>query len=161
MSVDRFMACKGQYLPVCYTSTSTEPRAEFKGRIVLSKRVRMLARAGIAFANLRSVRDGIAAGTRGEVKGLRKGWRWECFPYITANAAGNTYYRLYPESVQSVVYLVNGEEVSREVWIGYLTPSKAASMESGERPECIDIKSENCEFPDAADATVTDYPSVA
>jgi len=121
----------------------------------------MTARAGINFANMQAVKDGIEAGTRGAVAGLQAGRFWVCFPYVIGNAEGGRYYRLTPVSVQSVVYMVNGEEVTREAWLGYLTPSARAKAESGERPLCIDVKAENCEFPDATDADNADageYP---
>lgn len=146
MSVDNFMACRGQFIAVEFTSTSTKPRAEFKG-VSLAKRVRMVARAGIDFARMATVREGIANGERGEVQPLAWG-EWESFPYVIAHK-GERYYRLYPVagSVPTVIYTVDGEEVSREVWAGYLTPSDRAKMESGDRPACITVKAGNCEFP--------------
>ena len=146
MDIRRFMECKGQFLTVEYTSTSTRPRAEFKG-VALAKRVRMVVRAGIDFANLKSVKDGIESGERGEVQPLAWG-EWFLFPYVITHKGGY-YFRLYPVagSKPTVIYTVDGEEVSREAWMGYLTPSERAKMESGDRPECITVKAENCEFP--------------
>ena len=147
MSTDKFFDCKGQFISVEFT-TEKKPRAEFKDTI-LAKRVRMVARAGIDFARLASVRDGIASGERGEVQPLAWG-EWERFPY-TITHKGSRYFRLYPVagSVPTVIYTVNGEEVSREAWAGFLTPSDRAKMESGDRPDCITVKAENCEFPPA------------
>lgn len=147
MSADKFFDCKGQFLSVVFTTVKA-PRAEFKGT-VLAKRVRMVARAGIDFANLSTVREGIASGERGEVQPLSWG-EWDRFPY-TITHKGGLYYRLYPVagSVPTVIYTVDGVEVSREVWAGYLTPSERAKMESGDRPDCITVKAENCEFPPA------------
>jgi hypothetical protein len=154
MSIERFMQCKGQFIAVNLLSTSAKPRAEFKGT-VLTKRSRMVCRAGIDFANKQSVKDGIKAGTRGVVGELPWGV-WDCFPYLITHKGG-LYYRLYPVSVQSVVYMVNGAEVTRDAWLAYLTPSARKEAESGERPECMTVKAENCSFPDATDAEVA-YP---
>jgi len=156
MSVEKFMSCKGQFIRVNLLSTSAKPRAEFKGT-VLAKRSRMVCRAGINFANQQAVKDGIEAGTRGAVGGLPWGV-WDCFPY-TISHADTLYYRLYPVSVQEVVYMVNGEQVTREAWLAYLTPSARKEAESGVRPDCMTVKACNCDFPDAdADAGEVDYP---
>ena len=146
MDISRFMQCKGQFLTVEYTSTSTRPRAEFKGA-VLAKRVRMVVRAGIDFANLASTRKGIESGERGEVQPLSWG-EWFAFPYVITHKGGH-YFRLYhvEGNRPTVIYTVDGEEVSREAWLDYLTPSDRAKAESGDRPECITVKAENCEFP--------------
>lgn len=163
MSVDKFMACKGNFVVVEYTSTSDKPAAAHKG-VVLTKEVRVVCRAGVNFANLRSVKDGIAAGTRGSVEGLPWG-EWVCFPYTIAHD-GQTYYRLYPSPANrpSVRYLVNGVEVTRDEYLAYLTPS--ARAKAGQPRECFNVKASNCRFPDAtpADAEAdeaTDYPAVA
>lgn len=147
MSVERFMSCKGQFISVEYVSAG-KPVASHKHRS-LSKRVRMVARAGIDFARLSSTREGIASGERGEVQPLSWG-EWDRFPY-TITHKGGMYYRLYPVagSVPTVTYTVDGIEVSKESWMGYLTPSDRARMESGDRPDCITVKAENCGFPDA------------
>jgi len=143
MSVERFMCCAGQFLSVVFTSEK-KPASAHKG-ISLTKKVRGVFRAGINFANLASVREGIASGERGEVQPLAWG-EWVAFPYVIAHK-GQTYFRLYPVagSVPIVTYMVNGEEVSREVWAGFLTPNERARM-SGDRPDCITVKAGNCEF---------------
>lgn len=144
MSADKFMACKGQFIAVEFT-TEKSPRAEFKGTR-LAKRVRGVFRAGIDFARLATVREGIANGERGEVQPLAWG-EWECFPY-TITHKGGRYFRLYPVagSVPTVAYMVNGETVDRDTFAGYLTPSERAKMD-GDRPACITVKAENCVFP--------------
>ena len=151
MSVEKFMSCKGQFIAVNLLSTSAKPRAEFKGT-TLSKRSRMVCRAGIDFANQQAVKDGIATGTRGAVGGLPWGV-WDSFPY-TITHTDSLYYRLYPVSVQGVVYFANGVEVTREAWLGYLTPSARKEAESGVRPDCMTVKACNCEFPDAGEVAV-------
>lgn len=144
-AIEKFMECKGSFLAVEFT-TEKAPRAEFKGTR-LAKRVRMVARAGIDYANLSSVREGIASGERGEVQPLPWG-EWFAFPYVIAHKGGY-YFRLYPVagSVPSVTYTVNGETVDRDTFAGYLTPSERAKMESGDRPDCFTVKAENCVFP--------------
>lgn len=145
VNVEKFMECKGAFLAVEFT-TDKAPRAEFKGTR-LTKRVRMVARAGIDYANLSTVREGIASGERGEVQPLPWG-EWFAFPYVIAHKGGY-YFRLYPVagSVPTVTYTVNGETVDRDTFAGYLTPSERAKMESGDRPDCFTVKAENCEFP--------------
>ena len=144
---DKFFDCKGQFIAVEFTTVKS-PRAEFKGTI-LAKSVRMVARAGIDYARLAAVKAGIESGERGEVQPLAWG-EWDRFPY-TITHKGGMYYRLYPVagSVPTVTYTVDGIEVSKESWMGYLTPSERAKMESGDRPECITVKAENCQFPAA------------
>ena len=148
MGIERFMQCAGSFIAVVFT-TEKSPRAEFKGTR-LAKRVRMVARAGIDFANLSTVRDGIASGERGEVQPLPWG-EWFAFPYVIRHK-GNHYFRLYPVagSKPTVEYMVDGETVDRETWMGYLTPSERTKIESGDRPDCFTIKAENCEFPAVA-----------
>jgi len=147
MSVERFMQCAGYMLSVVFT-TEKKPAAAHKG-VRLSKRVRGIFMAGTDYSRLPAVRDAIASGERGEVQPLPWG-EWESFPYVIRHK-GERYYRLYPvaDTVLTVTYMVDGEEVSREVWAGFLTPSERAKMESGDRPDCITVKAGNCEFPDA------------
>lgn len=166
MNADKFLSCKGSFILVEYTSTSDKPSAQHKG-VVLSKEVRVVCRAGIDFANLQSVKDGIAMGERGGVQGLPWGV-WECFPYTIAHD-GQTYYRLYPSPAKNhkptVRYLVNGAEVTRDDYLAYLTPS--ARAKAGQPRECFNVKAVNCRFPDAipadaeGDEGATEYPAVA
>lgn len=144
-AIEKFMECKGSFLAVEFT-TEKSPRAEFKGTR-LTKRVRMVARAGIDYGNLSTVKAGIANGERGEVQPLPWG-EWFAFPYVITHKGGY-YFRLYPVagSVPSVTYAVDGVAVDRDTWAGYLTPSERAKMESGDRPDCFTVKAENCEFP--------------
>ena len=135
-------ARKGTFQPVTWKS-NPRPAAIHKG-IVLEKITSTVCKAGIDYANLGSVKAGIASGERGEVEGLPWG-EWELFPF-TISHKGERYVRLYPaaQSNQSVtLYKVNGKQVGREVFAGYLTPSEAAKMESSERPACFTIKESN------------------
>lgn len=147
VNIEKFMECKGSFLAVVFT-TEKKPAAAHKG-VRLTKRVSMVARAGIDYANLATVREGIANGERGEVQSLPWG-EWFAAPYVIRHNGG-FYFRLYPVagSVPSVVYMVNGVTVSREDWMALLTPGERAKMESGERPDCFTVKAENCEFPAA------------
>jgi hypothetical protein len=128
-------AAKGQFISVTFTS-SVKPKAAFK-MVSLTKRTQGVFRAGVNFANLKPVLEGIAEGSRGEVGSLPWG-EWEYFPYtITHN--GQRYIRLYPtENCQlKVQYFADGVEISREAFKGYLMPSDVKKMESGEKPLCI------------------------
>ena len=146
MSVDRFLSSKGQFVTVNFTSEK-KPAAKFKG-VSLVKIVAGIFRAGVNFANLASVKDGIASGERGPVQPLAWG-DWLHFPYVITHKGG-LYYRLYPvpSSRMSVTYTVDGAEVDRDTFLGYLTPSERAKAESGDVPECITVKAENCRFID-------------
>jgi hypothetical protein len=146
MSVERFMQCAGYCLAVVFT-TEKKPASAHKG-VRLTKRVSGIFGAGKNYARLPAVRDAIASGERGEVQSLPWG-EWESFPYVIRHK-GEQYFRLYPVegAVPTVTYMVDGKEVSKEVWMGFLTPSERAKMESGVCPDCITVKAGNCEFPD-------------
>jgi len=140
--MSKFTDCKGQFLAVKFRSDK-KPAARFKGHR-LAKVVSGVFRAGIHFANLGSVIDGIENGERGEVQGLAWG-EWIDYPYVIAHK-GAEYYRLYPVPGGriTVEYSVDEKIVSREVFAGYLTPSDAAERDI---PPCITVKAENCVFP--------------
>ena len=146
MKMNEFMKCKGQFIAVEFTSTKA-PRADFKNR-VLTKNVRMVARAGIDFANLSVVKDGIADGSRGPIQTLPWG-QWDQFPY-TISHKGEMYYRLYPvaNNIPKVTYFVDGNEVDKGSWMAYLTPSDQRAMVDGQVPQCITVKAANCKFPE-------------
>lgn len=148
--IERFMQCAGQFLAVVFT-TEKKPAAAHKAHR-LTKRVSGVFRAGIEFANLKTVKDGIEAGERGPVEPLPWG-EWFAAPYVITHKGGY-YFRLYPVAGKhpSVTYMVDGVEVTREQWMAYLTPSARAEMESGDRPDCFTIKAENCEFPAPVEA---------
>jgi len=168
MNLQKFMSCKGQFLSASWVSPKT-PAAAHKGHR-LEKRSSGLFRAGISFANLRSVKDAIDSGERDEVGPLPWG-EWAVFPY-TITHKGATYFRLTPpsltiyfvdgiecdksfwtlapedaRSIKSVPdwsslvtrYLVDGSEVSRETFNGFLTPSAAEKK----IPACITVRQEH------------------
>jgi hypothetical protein len=123
---ERFFNCKGQFINATFVSES-KPKAAFK-QVKLTKRTEGVFRAGIDYANLKPVIEGIAEGSRGEVQSLPWGV-WEHFPYtITHN--GQRYIRLYPTDncKLKVQYLVDGTEVTKETFKTYLTPSDAEKM---------------------------------
>ena len=153
MSVDRFLSCKGQFVTVNFTTTKT-PAAKHKG-VSLVKIVEGTFRAGVDFAKMKATEEGIAAGTRGPVQGLSYG-DWLAFPYVIIHREkGQLYYRLYPTVPTKVnptpvkaTYTVDGKEVDRNTFKSYLTPSAAREMDNDKIPPCINVKAENCEFPE-------------
>ena len=139
INLNNLTSAKGQFVSVSF-KTSKKPAASFKGT-VLEKMTSGVFRAGINFANLSSVKEGIANNERGEVQSLPWG-EWVSFPYIIAHK-GEQYVRLYPtEGCKcEVKYLVNGVEVSKDEFNGYLTPSDA---KPSDKPlECFTVKASN------------------
>ena len=146
--LERILNAKGNFVKAVWKSNPTPAAAHKKAGIILEKHTSAVCRAGINFANLSSVQQGIAEGTRGEVQELPFG-TWLHFPYIIKHTPKGCdeeqhYVRLYPtDSRCETVYFVNGEQVDKETYASYLTPSEAAKMSSGEKPECFTIKREN------------------
>ena len=137
----KFLDCKGQFLKVCFETTKN-PAARFKGTI-LRKRTSGVFRAGVDFAKLRAVEEGIAEGTRGPVQGLAWG-EWLHFPYIIRHTGkGTIYLRLYPvpNNYPEVSYTVNGASVDKDTFNSYLTPSDAKG--SDEPLLCFSVNAEN------------------
>lgn len=141
VNLNALFGSKGNFISVTFKSEK-KPAAAFKG-VKLEKIISGVFRAGIDFANLSSVKEGIASGERGEVQSLTWG-EWINFPYLLAYK-DERYVRLYPTAncKLTAIYLVDGVEVSNEKFKSYLTPSDKARAESGERPECITIKESN------------------
>lgn len=140
--LSRILNARGQFVKAVWKSNPTPAAAHKKAGIVLEKHTSAVCRAGINFANLSSVQQGIEEGTRGEVQELPWG-QWKVFPYIIEHKEAE-YIRLYPtDSKCETLYFVNGVEVDRNAFSAYLTPSDAAKMTSGEKPECFTIKREN------------------
>jgi hypothetical protein len=130
---------KGCFVSVSFKSEK-KPSAQFKG-VELVKVTNGVFRSGIDFANLSSVKQGIASGERGEVQSLPWG-EWVSFPYIISHK-NQEYVRLYPvanpNSKLEVTYFVNGTQVSKDEFNGYLTPSDAKSS----AVECFTVKASN------------------
>lgn len=68
----------------------------------IEKETSATIRTGINFANLSSVKEGIANEERGQVQALQWG-TWSDFPFIIEHK-GNDYLRLYPASSVPFVY---------------------------------------------------------
>jgi len=141
VNLNNLFSTKGQFISATFKSEK-KPSASFKGTR-LEKIVEGTFRAGINFANLGSVKEGIESGERGEVQPLPWG-EWLQFPY-TISHKEEIYVRLYPtENCKlKVTYLVDSVEVDREKFLSFLTPSDKARATEGERPECITIKKSN------------------
>lgn len=161
VNVEKFLSSKGQYIAAAWKSEK-KPAAAHKGK-KLVKRTSGVFRAGINFANLGAVKDGIRDGERGEVGELPWG-QWECFPYFIQHK-GVRYVRLYPPSKKievidpntgnmiekhvadwdaaklAVQYYVDDVEVDREVFNSYLTPSDAARRDK--ECDCFTVTQSN------------------
>ena len=140
--IETLRSRKGQFVRIEYTTT-TEPAAAHKGRS-LTKRTTMTVRTGVEFGNLASVQLAIASGQRGEVQPLAWG-EWAIHPWLITHK-GAEYLRVtidgVPQSARST-YMVDGAEVSRDVYLSMLTPSRRAAILDGDRPEVLTIKVEN------------------
>ena len=114
---------KGQFVELCYKS-NPKPKAEFKGT-TLEKVSTGVYRTGIDFSNLSAVKEGIEKGERGEVQSLPEGQTWAVFPFVINSAKGGNLLRITTAKgqVPSVVYKVNGLEVSKDNFEVYLVPS--------------------------------------
>ena len=115
INLDSLFGSKGQFISATFKSEK-KPAATFKG-VRLEKRIEGTFRAGINFANLSSVKEGIANGERGEVQPLPWG-TWLQFPYLISHKE-ETYVRLYPtENCKlKATYLVDDIEVTREKFL--------------------------------------------
>ncbi len=139
--LSNFFKGKGQFMRAAWKSNE-KPAASHKD-VVLEKRTTTIVRSGVEFQNLSSVKAGIESGERGEVQELPWG-EWVHYPYLIKHK--DSYYcRLYPtDSIPVVKYLVNNEEVDKEKYASYLTPSSAQKLlGEKEKPECFTIKMEN------------------
>lgn len=127
--------CKGQFIAAEWMS-EPKPLAAHKGK-VLRKFSKATVRTGVSFANLSSVKEGIAAGERGEVESLPWG-EWMVYPYIITHK-GNEYLRLTLTEGCPITsrYEVDGVEVDAATFHSMLPKS------SGERPEVLTVKVAN------------------
>lgn len=133
--LNRLLKSKGTHTTLRY-KTEDKPAAAFKGTS-LKRVVKGAFRSGIAFENLKEVKEAIASGERGEVQSLPWG-EWKQFPHIITHK-GNDYIRIYPAvgvgQVPSTTYLVNEEEVNKETYLTYLTESdRKKKTDSSEAP---------------------------
>ena len=135
-------ATKGSFQSVTWKS-NPKPAAIHKG-ITLEKQTTAVCKAGIDFANLSSVKAGIASGERGEVESLPWG-EWEAFPFTIAHK-GERYVRLYPAAQSNQArthYFADGKEIGGLEFMSYLTPSDAAKMASHDKPACFTVRESN------------------
>jgi hypothetical protein len=145
---EKILNCKGNFVKVSWKSNPT-PAASFKKEgIILEKQTVGVCRAGINFENLSAVKVGIEEGVRGEVEPLPWG-EWKSFPYIIENK-GEEYIRLYPSEginhYPTSKFYVNGEQVDKNIFATYLTPSEAKKLidpTGDSKPICFTIKSKN------------------
>lgn len=145
--IDNIRHSKGQFVKALWES-DVKPAAAHKSH-ALKKRSIAVVRAGIDFANLSSVKAGIASGERGEVQELPWGqWKMDAegksmFPYVIEHK-GEDYLRLYPSDTKTITtYYVDEIEVDKEKFCTYLTPSDAKKILDGEKPECFTVKKAN------------------
>ena len=146
----KILNSKGQFVKAFWKS-EPKPSAAFK-QVKLEKITEGVVRAGIDYANLSSVQQGIASGERGEVQSLPWGeWKknsdgTDCFPYIIEHK-GTDYIRLYPSIHRPhSTFFVDGSEVDKNTFAGYLTPSEATKLlkpTEDDVPACFTIKLEN------------------
>lgn len=143
MVKDKIMSAKGNFVKVRWKS-NPKPAAKFKAHN-LQKVCEGVVRAGIDYSNLKTVKEGIENGERGEVQELPWG-TWKEFPYIIEHK-GTEYLRLYPSPSNKIktVYMVDGEEVDKDVFCTYLTGSDAKKIlnPSENEKECFNIKADN------------------
>ena len=128
MKLSTFLSCHGQFIRAEFR-TVQKTKASSRGRL-LEKQTRGRFRAGCDFANLKPVKDGIAAGTRGPVSELGYGV-WENFP-LTILHEGVRYYRFSVAMdaqgvplIPTVDYFVDGVPSSKEDWLSHQAPSAA------------------------------------
>jgi hypothetical protein len=133
----------GQFVSASWSSNPTPAAAHKNAGVLLEKRTRAVVKTGIDFANLKEVKQGVASGERGEVQSLPWG-EWAVFPYLIQHK-GAEYFRLYPveNSKCEVEYRVNGENVTREVFKSYLTPSEQKKMDDGDAPITFTVKADS------------------
>lgn len=141
-ALSAFLTCKGQFASVTFKS-NPKPKAESKG-VVLEKTTSGVFRAGINFANLSSVKEGIANNERGEVQSLPWG-EWVNFPFVISHK-GENFLRLTVAPTASIKcsFKVNGVEVSRDEFESHLVPSARSDAKADKAPvEVFTIKEAN------------------
>ena len=140
--VNQILNVTGQFVSVTFTS-KVKTASAYK-HLEVTKITQAVVRAGINFANLSTVKEGIESGERGEVGKLPWG-EWKQFPYIISHK-GSDYVRLYTsvKNVPQVNYFVNGAKVSKETVLEMLTPSERKRvLYRTNQPECFIVKADN------------------
>lgn len=134
---------KGQHIAV----TWERPMATRKGtQETVTKQTRAYVRAGMDYANLGSIKEGIASGEREEVGPLPAWQEWAEFPFILRHKEkGTEYLRLFPAVFDNlkptVKYFIDGAEVNESD----VKPLCLASefRERDEAPACFQVKAES------------------
>ena len=143
---DKILNAKGKFVKVAWKS-NPKTAAAFKD-FNLEKHTVAVCQAGVNYANLSSVKQGIESGERGEVQPLPWG-EWLQFPYTILHKE-ETYLRLYPSNglnhIPKSEFFVNNEKVDKTEFAKYLTPSEAKKLltpTEEDRPLCFTIKANN------------------
>lgn len=103
---------KGAHTPIVW-ERAMKTRADIA--FTVTKRTCAYVRAGIDYANLSSVKEGIESGERGEVQALPWG-EWSEFPFIISHK-GRNYVRLYPATFANLAAKTTSEYVADGVVI--------------------------------------------
>lgn len=143
----KILNCKGNFVKA-YWKSNPKPAAAHKG-VILEKVTAGVVRAGIDYANLSSVKEGIESGERGEVGPLPFGdWKVindvKLFPYVIEHK-GVDYIRLYPSvsNKPTSTFFVNNKEVDKLEFATHLTPSDAKKLLEPTAPACFTVKADN------------------
>jgi len=141
---EKIVNTKGNYIKIRWKS-EPKPSKLFK-EFHLEKVTSGVVRAGINYANLSTVKEGIESGAREAVQSLPWG-EWLCFPYTIIHKDA-LYYRLYPSEGNghrcSSLFYVNGENVTKEEFSKYLTPSDAKKLLEPEKEVlCFTVKADS------------------
>ena len=142
--LNKILHTKGQFIKVFWKSNPS-PAAKHKD-IVLEKVTEGVCRAGIEYQNLKPVKEAIESGEKEAIEQLPFG-TWLVYPYLITHKE-TTYVRLYPSESNKPKskFFVNGEEVTKEVFAEYLTPSEAKKLlepKEKDKPLCFTVKLEN------------------
>lgn len=132
---------KGQHVPIQWARTLKTLRNVSE---VITKRTTCYVRAGIEYANLKSVREAIAEGERGEVGPLRGADQWVEYPFIIRNAnTGELKVRLYPATFQNLPrrteYFIDGRPATFDE-VRPLCRASEFPTPGGEPPACFTVK---------------------
>lgn len=133
---------KGQHVLAVWERTAKTLKTS---SVVIGKRTSAYVRAGINYANLGAVKDGIATGERGEVESLPWGqWR-SGFETMIIDHKGTEYVRLYPATFGNLVPSVQWSLDGRLATYDEVEPHLLASekrKEDDEKPLCFTLKAE-------------------
>jgi len=147
---NKILDSRGRFVKVRYKSNPST-KAEFKG-VNLEKVTTTIIQAGVAYENLKTVKEAIASGERDEVGELPWG-EWlvvddkSFYPYLITHK-DTLYLRMTPSQTGNhkgeTHYFVDGVEVDKDKFAGYLTNSEAKKLlEKSEGPVVYNIKLDN------------------